>query len=406
MEPMIDEAHTRELYNICHDFKTPLSTIMGMAALSWSELEDREKVKDRLVRIEIASSYLLSMVNEILDYSKIVNGKMTIRRETFSLTKIIEFLEQILTPLFQKKHQTFEIMSVDIAHDRLVGDFQRLAQILINLLTNAMKYTGAGGEITLELTQIPESENSVFMEMKVRDTGIGMSEEFMKNMFEPYSCAENSAGFGRDSTGLGLSITKSLVTLMGGEIHAESKLREGTTMTVGIPFEVSGDQEIPLRGLDSALQRPILPNQGLFELKDYDFSGKCILIAEDNSDMLEITTTMLKPTGIRILTATNGLHALSAFRNSEPGSIDMILMDVRMPVMNGSEATVAIRGSGRPDSEDVAIVALTASDEDEENVRHSGMNAYIKKPVDYFYLLNLMDYYLIKNGLSIEKLHV
>ena len=165
-------VRTQQLYNFCHDFKTPLSTIMGMAALSWAELEDREKVKDRLTKIETASSYLLAMVNDVLDYSKIVNGKMSIRHETFSLDDIIGFQNQLLVPLFQKKHQTFRIKLTDIYQDRLVGDCLRLNQILTNLLTNAMKYTAVGGKITLEFIQFLKSSDSLNMEMKVSDTGI------------------------------------------------------------------------------------------------------------------------------------------------------------------------------------------------------------------------------------------
>lgn len=397
MKSALQEIKMQEIYNLCHDFKTPLTTIMGMASLTWAELDDREKVKDRLDRIETASSYLLAMINDVLDYSKIVNGKMSIRHEVFSLEKNVRFLDKLLTPLFQKKHQTFEIKLTDVYQDSLIGDSLRIKQILTNLLTNSIKYTAVGGTITLEFIQRPKSDSALVLEMRVIDTGIGMTEDFMKTMFEPYSLAAEDNEASRESTGLGLCITKNLVDLMNGEIQATSKPNVGTTFTVRIPLEIPiGKQALS----NSAARLPHeTVNETLFTLKDYDFRGKCILIAEDNYDMLEITTTMLKPSGISILTAQNGIQALECFRTSMPGSIDMVLIDVHMPAMNGLETAVEIRRSDHPDADRVAIVAMTASDsaEDEASALRSGINEYIKKPIDYFHLLNLMNRYMIKN---------
>lgn len=396
MGSLTNEAKTQQIYNICHDLKTPLSTIMGMTALTWDELEDRAKVKDHLSKIENASSYLLSMINDILDYSIIANGKMSLRHKEFYLDNMAAFLNQLLASQVEKKHQEFHIKFTDVYQNRLVGDFMRINQILANLLTNSIKYTAVGGSITLEFVQFPKSRDSLLMEMRVSDTGIGMSEEFMKTMFEPYSMAAESGDCNRESTGLGLYITKNLVSLMGGEINVASKPMVGTTIKVRIPFEIPKEKK-PTSS-EQARVCPQEPLNNLSALKSYDFKGKCILIAEDNPDMLEITSTMLKPSGIRILAAHNGLEAVEYFRNSQPGLIDIILMDVRMPVMNGQKATVAIRSLDHPDCKCVPIVALTASDdaEEEKKARSAGVDEYVKKPIDYFNLLSLMDSYLNK----------
>ncbi len=395
MESMVDEEKKGLFYVFCHDFKTPLSTIMGMTSLAWSELEDREKVKDRLSRIETASSYLLSMVNDALDYSKIVNGKMSIRREAFSLEKVIEFLNQLLIPHFQKKHQHFEIVCNHVYQDQLVGDFLHLNQILTNLLSNANKYTAVGGSVTLEFNQRPKSKSSLILEMKVSDSGIGMSEEFMKTMFEPYALATEDGECSRESTGLGLFITKNLVTLMNGDVDVVSHPKAGTTFSVRIPF---GIPELQKENYRTSMEKRNVesPNRNQFTLKNYNFRGKCVLIAEDNQDMLEITTTMLAATGIGILTAQNGREALNRFRSSPPGSIQMILMDLHMPEMDGLEAAKTIRESDHPDSHKVRILALTASDEAEKesDALNAGIDVFEKKPIDYLHLLNLMEGYL------------
>ncbi len=227
------EIENRRIFDLCHDFRTPLNTIMGMTTMTWTELEDREKVKNRLATIETASNYLLSMVNELLDYSIIINGKINIRNENFNLGRIIDLLTQLHLPGFKKKKQSFEIRCTNIISEEIIGDFLRISQILTNLLTNSMKYTGVGGKIIMEFSQIQEFENSLILVMEVTDNGIGMSEDFLKKMFEPYSI--ESEDDIEQSTGLGLYITKNLVSMMDGEIVVTSILKKGTIFTVKIP---------------------------------------------------------------------------------------------------------------------------------------------------------------------------
>ena len=395
MESVVNEERVTQFYNLCHDIKTPLAAIMGMTELTWSELEDREKVKDRLAGIEITSNYLLSIINDILEYSKITSGKIPIHNELFRLSDISNFTDRLLAPFFQKKSQNFEIKFSRVYQDSLIGDPTRITQILTNLLTNSMKYTAVGGEVTLEFAQIPRSNDSLILEIRVCDNGIGMSEDFMKTMFEPFSCDEKNNTRHCESTGLGLYITKTLVALMGGEIKVKSKLRAGTTFAVRIPLKIPEEQGGLINSHVKNRETAAI-NERVLSLGNYDFTGKGILIAEDNNVMLEITSAILKSTGINILSAQNGSIACKVFEDSPPGTIDLILMDVCMPVIDGFEAAKAIRQSAHPDSKRVVIIALTAGDYEEDKKRAcaAGMDDYVKKPIDSFCLLGLLDGYL------------
>lgn len=393
MELIKKELEAQYLFNLCHDFKTPLSTIMGMTSLSLSELEDSERVKEHLGKIEIASDYLLSMINDILDYSAIMGGRIAIRNEVFSLANAVNSLKQLLTPHFSSKRQSFEVKLEGCSHDELIGDSLRFKQILMNLLTNSMKYTAVGGMIVLEITQSPKSDETLILDMKVKDNGIGMSEEFMKCMFEPYSRAQRNAGTNRESTGLGLYITDNLVKLMDGEISVSSRLMAGTVFTVSIPFKIQGKRKESC--IKQAEYRRIdIPKE--FAPQNYNFDGKSILIAEDNEDMLELTSELLRPSGIHILSAKNGLEALECFLSSQKGQIHGILMDFSMPEMNGPEAIKKIRQSNHPDSGIIPIFAFTASDDFQEwqKVSEYGIKAFVRKPVDYPHLFKLLDHYI------------
>lgn len=393
MDSVKKEIETQRLYEFCHDFKTPLSTIMGMTILTRDELDDREKVIDRLEKIETASSYMLSMINDLLDYSIRRNGSMTIRNDVFNINRIIDLIEKIHASQFAKKNQTFEIKKNNIFQEELVGDFLRLSQILSNLLTNAMKYTGEGGRIALEFFQTHVTNGSLMLEMKVIDNGIGMSESFMKRMFEPYAVEGGKAGYNGESTGLGLYITLNLVTLMGGSINAKSRRKSGSIFTVKIPCGIPEASRIidydP--NVDGYLsnQKEIVAHPG-----EYDFSGRCFLIAEDNPEMLDIISDFLKSSGATVRIFQNGFQLLEYFHDPGREKANAILMDIHMPVMNGLETTAKIRSSGRPDSS-IPIIALTASDNPAENCFsiETGIDETIKKPIDFSYLYSLLDSY-------------
>lgn len=361
----------RQIFNFCHDFRTPLSTIMGMTTMTWAELGDREKVKERLTKIETASSYLLAMINELLDYSVIINGKMTIHSEVFSLNRIIDLLDQLHRSGFERKNQEYEIKYSNIFEEYLMGDFLRISQVLTNLLTNAMKYTGVGGKITLEFSQIPKSEDVLVLEMKVTDNGIGMSEDFINRMFEPYSVAGVKNSNGSQSTGLGLYITKNLVSMMDGEIEVTSVPREGTIFTVKIPCGIPSKNAA------------------------FDFGEKFILIAEDNPDLLAIMSELIESTGARVRSFQNGFLILDYFLNTEKDEVDAILLDLDMPVMSGLDVIRKIRDLCRPDSKNIPIIAVTGCDSTDEleEAYKAGASVIIKKPVDYEYLFNLLDNY-------------
>jgi CheY-like chemotaxis protein len=362
--------------------------------MSLVELEDKEKVREHLGRIEVASNFLLSMINEVLDYSVITNGKMLLRHEPFCLDQVIDPLYQLLTPHFHTKNQSFEIKSNGILIKNLIGDPLRLSQIIMNLLTNSMKYTAVGGKILLELTQYKKSDNVYVLEARISDTGIGMSEKFMANMFEPYARAEKKNEFNQDSTGLGLYITKNLISIMGGEISATSKLMEGTTFVVRIPFEIQKES--------NQINDNIKNN--FFSPEDYNFTGKNILIAEDNSDMLEITSEILKLSGCSIIPAQNGRQALDAFMSSSKGDIDVILMDIRMPEMDGFQAIEKIQSGDHPDSKSIPIIAFTANDDNfvNENIGGSRVDEFVNKPVDFSRLFIILDH-LLKGAVPRES---
>lgn len=373
----------KQFYSFCHDFKTPLSTIVGITSMTLSELDDKEKVKDRLATIEAASHYLLAMVNDVLDYSVISSNKMFIRNKPFNVNKIIELLKQLHTPFFNKKQQLFKISKKKVYYDMLLGDSLRISQILTNLLTNSMKYTEIGGEILLEFVQRPKTEDSLIMEMRVTDNGIGMSQEFMKCMFEPYSMHTEGNGVNWESTGLGLFITERLVTLMGGKIHVESELRKGTSITVSIPFGIYENNP------PDNVAAPAI-NQ-----KNIDFYGKFFLIADDNEDLLDMTTEILVKAGAEVLPVQSGLLALEAFENSRESSIDVILLDLYMGTMSGLEAIKKIRRSVHPDSKKIPIIVLTASEDPVKcnAVKEAGANEIVRKPINYPLLFELLNGY-------------
>ncbi|GAB1475225.1 hypothetical protein MASR2M70_00570 [Bacillota bacterium] len=393
MDSATKEIESRKLYELCHDIKTPLSTIMGMTVLTRNELDDRDKVSRRLDQIETASKYLLSMVNDLLDYSILENGSMAIRKDAFNIGRIIDLIEKLYAPQFKKKKQTFNIKKQDIFQEELLGDYLRISQVLANLLTNAAKYTGEGGRVALVISQIPLTESTLMLEMMVIDNGIGMSEGFMGRMFEPYSIENGDADTRSEATGLGLYITHNLVTLMGGDISVKSRLKSGSIFTVRIPCDIPKFPPYAIKdsNRDGSRQNP---KEASFHSENYDFKGRCFLVAEDNPEVLDITIEMLMNSGAKVLPFNNGLQLIEYYNSARREKANAILVDLHMSVMDGLEATARIRRSGRPDAS-IPIIALTASDDPTE-YRFSietGIDEIVKKPVDYGYLYSLLNRY-------------
>ncbi len=370
-----NEAKSNFLSNMSHDIRTPMNAIVGFSVLLENEADDPEKVREYTRKITASSHHLLSLINDVLDMSKIESGKTSLNIERFSLKEIIDELGIILAPQARIKNQEFNIHVDGATPEYLMGDRLRLNQILINLLSNAIKYTPENGRIDFMITEIPHSgDQYVKLRFIVRDNGIGMSREFLERIFTPFSREENSVTNKIQGTGLGMAITKNLVDLMGGIITVKSKPGKGSAFTVELSFTL-----------------PDVTESDADERKSTEFvydaevlKGRLFLIAEDNELNSEILTEMLAAEGVKCDLAVNGAEAVEMFKKSPAGHYDMILMDVQMPVMNGYEATRQIRACGHPDAADIPIAAMTANTfaEDVKDAMEAGMNGHLAKPID------------------------
>ena len=332
------------LFNMSHDIRTPMNAVIGMTSLIRHDAENKDKVIEYADKIDISSQHLLGIINDILDMSKIEAGKTVFKYDDFSILNFIQKINNLFHSQIDEKKQTLTTKK-NIRHEWVNGDQLHLMQIFNNLLSNAVKYTQEGGEIQF-LVEECETNSSVYAKYRflVRDNGIGMSADFKDKIFDAFTRAESSVTNKIQGTGLGMAITRNLVEAMGGTIDVESELGQGSC------FEV------------------------LIELR----------IAEDNELNAEILTELLKIEGAECTICENGEEVLKAFEQSAPGDYDMILMDVQMPVMNGYEATKAIRRSSHELAKKIPIIAMTAN-AFSEDIQHSlatGMNAHVSKPVE------------------------
>ncbi len=372
-----NKAKSNFLSNMSHDIRTPMNAIVGFSVLLEKDADNPEKVRDYTRKITASSQHLLSLINDVLDMSKIESGKTSLNVDRFSLPELLDELNIILLPQAKAKNQTFEIHVEGAPPKQLLGDRLRLNQILINLLSNAIKYTPDGGRIEFMVGEIPQSgQQYVKLRFTVRDNGIGMSEEFQEQIFTPFSREISSVTNKIQGTGLGMAITKNLVDLMGGIIQVQSQPGKGSTFTVELSFMPAGQEETETDDQEQA-EPDEVSAQSVME-------GCLFLVAEDNEMNAEILTEMLDMEGAGCEVAANGREALEMFRNSAPGHYDMILMDVQMPVMNGYEATREIRACGHPEAASIPIVAMTANTfaEDVRDAMDAGMNGHLGKPID------------------------
>lgn len=362
------------LANMSHDIRTPMNAIIGITSLIRHDAGDKGKVIEYADKIDTSSQHLLGIINEVLDMSKIEAGKTVFKYSDFSIPDFIQELDTIFRSQISEKKQTLTITKENLRHEWVNGDQVHLMQIFSNLLSNAIKYTQEGGEIQL-LAEECESNSSVYAKYRflVCDNGMGMSADFKDTIFDAFTRAENSLTNKIQGTGLGMAITKNLVDLMGGTIDVESEPGQGSC------FEVFMDLKI-------AEERSVSPvSQAETDEQDGNIlQGMRFLCAEDNEINAEILTELLKIEGAECTICENGKMVLETFEQSVPGDYDMILMDVQMPVMNGYEATKAIRRSSHELAKTIPIIAMTAN-AFSEDIQHSlaaGMNAHISKPVD------------------------
>ncbi len=361
-----DVAKTDFLRRMSHDIRTPINGIRGMLEIASHYPEDLARQAECRQKIEQASGFLLSLVNNVLDMNKLESGTLVLEQKPFQLDDVLKEVGSVIQMQSVERGVAYA-SSYDITHRRLVGSATHLKQILLNIAGNAVKYTPSGHDVRITTREVSSSDGAATFEFICRDTGIGMSEAFQKQAFEPFSQETRTGGTQYAGTGLGLSIVKELVHLMKGTIRLESQPGVGTTFTITIPFALDASPE----------KKPRSPHaQGV--------KGASVLLVEDNLLNLEIAEFMLTEAGVNITTAANGQIAVDRFAASAPGEFDAILMDIMMPVMNGLEAARAIRALPRPDAATIPIIAMTANAfmDDMEQSRAAGMNEHLTKPLD------------------------
>lgn len=370
-----NEAKSMFLANMSHDIRTPMNAIVGMTRIASANVNDPERTRDCLEKIELSSHHLLSLINDVLDMSKIESGKLEVNQVEFDLSEQIASITSIIAAQAKDRSQEFNVYTHNIRHEKLIGDSLRFSQVLINILGNSVKFTPVGGRITLEVTELPgESPDKTQFVIRTTDTGIGMSKEFLPHLFDAFTQETDGKRTQAKGTGLGMTICSNLVKLMGGTIAVESELEKGTCFTVELPFYLP----------ELSVECERLP-ESTKDLETRSLSGRRFLLVDDNELNREIARELLIMHGADVDEAFDGTQALEAFNTHPLNYYDVILMDLQMPVMNGYEATGAIRALDRPDAASTLILAVTADafSEDIKRTRQAGMNAHITKPIDF-----------------------
>ena len=367
------KAKTDFLSNMSHDIRTPMNAIIGITTLMKNELHEPEKLAEHLGKLESSGQLLLGIINDILDMSRIESGKTTLNIEKMNLPQQVSQLDSIIRQQAGQRRQSFTV-STDLQHENVLGDPNRLNQVLMNILSNAVKYTPTGGHIRLEVEELPRNEHYARYRFVVQDDGIGMSETFQKTLFDPFTREEKSGTNKVQGTGLGMAITKSVVDLMGGSISVESATGKGTRFEVVLEFPIDTEA-------DAVQQAQALPEEADAASP---LSGMRFLCAEDNAINAEILEMLLEAKGAGCTICSNGQEIVDAFASVKPGDYDMILMDIQMPVMDGLEATRRIRSGENPLGRTIPILAMTANAflEDMQKSKEAGMDEHLSKPVD------------------------
>ena len=366
-----NRAKTEFMNRMSHDIRTPINGIMGMVDIIRKNRDDREKVDDSLDKIQLSTRHLLELVSDVLDMSKLEAGMFEIHEDVFDMNELMDEVAALVDAQLVESGITHCKHRSNIQHTALKGSSLQLRRIMVNLLSNAIKYNKSNGTIDTYAEELSCDGTTVWYEFKIVDTGIGMSEEFIKEqLFKPFTQEKNDARTLYRGTGLGMSIVKALLDKMGGSIEVESQLGEGSTFTFRLPFKVDEN------AIETKKEEQSSGEQKL--------EGKQILLVEDNEINMEIAEFYLKELGIVVDKAWNGKEAIDKFEESAPGTYDLILMDIMMPVMGGREAARRIRTLERPDAETVRIYAMTAqvSSESVHKCLASGMNGHIAKPID------------------------
>lgn len=381
-----NKSKTSFLFNMSHDIRTPMNAIIGFANLAQNAKCSTEQMHSYLSKILVASQHLLSLINDILEMSRIESGKITLEPVPTSWSELMQELHTIMQEQLESKKQSFTISIAPLTHDYVMIDKLRMEQVLVNLVSNASKYTPEHGSIRVELAQYPAAKpNHAIYKISVIDNGMGMSEDFVKKIFSPFERANSTTVSKIQGTGLGMSITKSIIDLANGTIDVKSKLGEGTEIIVAVTLCLCTDAEI------ATLNAKQLDKQQA-QAEQPDFKGKRLLVVEDNKLNREITVTILEQTGILTEQAEDGSVAVKMVKEAAPGYYDLILMDIQMPIMDGYEATKQIRALPDKRLAQLPIIAVSANafEEDKKASLAAGMDGHIAKPINVPDLFALM----------------
>ena len=387
-ENQFNRAETIFLNSISHDIRTPLNVIIGYTALASAHVNEAQEVKKYLSKIETASNHLLLLINDVLDMSHIESGTLKLEYAPVYLPDVLENLKAIIQTDSSAKQLKFCADTKNMVHKNVITDKLRLNQVLLNILENAVKYTRPGGKIYFQIQELKEQEPGFAKyEFRVKDTGIGMSEDFIAHIFESFSREQTSTVSGIEGMGLGMAIVKKIVDRMGGTIAVKSRQGKGTEVTVILPFKVySQVVECETKVFNKTCQMKMLSER---ENSENLFKGKKILLTEDNELNREIAVELLKEEGFILDTAEDGTIAVEKMRTAKPDQYDLILMDIQMPIMDGYEATRKIRKLKNPETANIPIIAMTANafEEDRQKALEAGMNEHVSKPIDLARLL-------------------
>ena len=373
-----NEAKTEFLQRMSHDIRTPINGICGMIDMAEHYADDMEKQTEYRAKIKEASNLLLELVNDVLDMSKLESGEVVLEESPFNLSKIFEEVLVVIEQIAAEQNIRIVWEKKEIKHRDLIGSPRYVKRVMMNILSNAVKYNRANGQIYISCREIPSEQPEMpIIEFVCRDTGIGMTDEFQKHIFEPFAQEHTGSRTKFAGTGLGMPITKKLIEKMGGTITFESEKGVGTTFVIRVPFKIDPD-------VDKREEQK--------DVSEKSIKGLHILLAEDNELNMEIAEFVLQNEGADVTKAWDGQEAVELFRNSEPGEFDVILMDIMMPVMNGYEATKMIRSLDREDAKKIPIIAMTANAFTEDRIRakEAGMNEHVAKPVDVELLMKVI----------------
>ncbi len=373
-----NEAKTEFLQRMSHDIRTPINGIRGLVNMADHYADDMEKQAEYRTKVKEASNLLLELVNDVLDMSKLESGEIVLEEIPFNLSSISREVFVVIEQMAAEQNIRIAWEKKEITHRDLIGSPGYVKRVMMNILSNAVKYNRENGQIYISCVEIPsEQPEMTTMEFVCRDTGIGMTEEFQKCVFEPFAQEHAGSRTKFAGTGLGMAIAKNLIEKMGGTITFESEKGIGTTFVIRVPFKINLDAD---------------KREELKEVSEKSIKGMHILLAEDNELNMEIAEFVLQNEGVEVTKAWNGQEAVELFRNSEPGEFDVILIDIMMPVMNGYEAAKRIRSLDREDAKTIPIIAMTANAFTEDRIRakEAGMDEHVAKPVDAELLIKVI----------------